>query len=133
MTFAKSMISDLNPGNNYSFSNSSPNGIGVISVKSDDAHAIQINNAQQDGQNGLDSNQPSQMELDPYIIAYCSNCKSHKPPRTHHCSRCSRCVMRMDHHCDFLDVCIGSDNIKFFLQFLLSSLSFILCSYFALG
>ncbi|ELA42438.1 uncharacterized protein VICG_00537 [Vittaforma corneae ATCC 50505] len=56
----------------------------------------------------------------------CGICQTYKPPRCHHCSRCNKCYLKMDHHCLFLDVCIGFHNYKFFLQFLISNVIFII-------
>ena len=40
----------------------------------------------------------------------CENCDSMKPPRAHHCRTCGRCVMRMDHHCPWINNCVGANN-----------------------
>uniref|UniRef100_A0A0K0DE36 Palmitoyltransferase n=1 Tax=Angiostrongylus cantonensis TaxID=6313 RepID=A0A0K0DE36_ANGCA len=40
------------------------------------------------------------------------------PLRAHHCKICGRCILRMDHHCPLLQVCIHHHNHKFFLLFL---------------
>ena len=47
----------------------------------------------------------------------CQHCKSVKPPRSHHCSTCGRCVLKMDHHCPWMNNCIGLRNQKAFLLF----------------
>lgn len=47
----------------------------------------------------------------------CYKCKGVKPPRTHHCSTCGRCVLKMDHHCPWMNNCIGLKNQKSFLLF----------------
>ncbi|THG17094.1 hypothetical protein TEA_008172 [Camellia sinensis var. sinensis] len=52
-------------------------------------------------------------------VVYCSHCKNGKPPRCHHCSVCQRCVLKMDHHCVWVVNCVGAQNYKFFLLFLL--------------
>ena len=44
----------------------------------------------------------------------CGICNAAKPPRTHHCSTCKRCFLKMDHHCVWLDNCVGYGNYKFF-------------------
>lgn len=46
-------------------------------------------------------------------------CQQHKPPDTHHCSVCRECVVEMDHHCPFLNNCVGRGNMRHFLLFLL--------------
>lgn len=56
----------------------------------------------------------------------CNICQTYKPPRCHHCYRCNKCFLKRDHHCVFLDVCIGFHNYKFFMQFLISNAIFII-------
>ena len=48
----------------------------------------------------------------------CDYCKSEKPKRCHHCKTCKKCVLLYDHHCDFIDNCIGYRNYKAFFLFL---------------
>ncbi|RUS89183.1 hypothetical protein EGW08_003062 [Elysia chlorotica] len=49
---------------------------------------------------------------------YCEKCKTIKPDRCHHCSVCSSCVLKMDHHCPWVNNCVGFHNYKFFVLFL---------------
>ncbi|RUS73149.1 hypothetical protein EGW08_019091 [Elysia chlorotica] len=56
-------------------------------------------------------------------LNYCHVCKNLKPDRCHHCSRCKACVLRMDHHCPWLNRCVGFHNQKFF--FLLIHYTFV--------
>ena len=39
-----------------------------------------------------------------------------KLARVHHCRACGRCSLRMDHHCVWIDNCVGWHNHKFFLN-----------------
>lgn len=45
-------------------------------------------------------------------VAVCANCKLIKPDRCHHCSVCRRCVLKMDHHCPWVNNCVGHHNYK---------------------
>ncbi|CAI5438780.1 unnamed protein product [Caenorhabditis angaria] len=49
----------------------------------------------------------------------CTRCESLRPPRAHHCRVCKRCVRKMDHHCPWVNNCVGEYNQKHFLQFIL--------------
>lgn len=49
----------------------------------------------------------------------CRPCRGPKPPRCHHCKVCQRCVLKMDHHCPFVNNCVGLRNYRHFLYFLL--------------
>ncbi|KAL6987644.1 putative protein S-acyltransferase 16 [Sarracenia purpurea var. burkii] len=52
-------------------------------------------------------------------LRYCQKCSHYKPPRAHHCRICKRCVLRMDHHCIWMNNCVGHANYKVFFIFVL--------------
>ncbi|KFG57701.1 DHHC zinc finger domain-containing protein [Toxoplasma gondii RUB] len=45
----------------------------------------------------------------------CKWCLHYKPDRTHHCRVCRTCVLKMDHHCPWIDNCVGWGNHKYFM------------------
>mmetsp|Transcript_24051 Transcript_24051/g.42448 ORF Transcript_24051/g.42448 Transcript_24051/m.42448 type:complete len:322 (-) Transcript_24051:270-1235(-) len=49
---------------------------------------------------------------------YCLKCDAPKPPRTRHCSTCDKCILGFDHHCPWMNNCIGFHNHRYFLLFL---------------
>lgn len=51
-------------------------------------------------------------------IRFCDRCQVLKPDRCHHCSVCETCVLKMDHHCPWVNNCVGFSNYKYFLLFL---------------
>uniref|UniRef100_A0A671S999 Palmitoyltransferase n=1 Tax=Sinocyclocheilus anshuiensis TaxID=1608454 RepID=A0A671S999_9TELE len=41
-----------------------------------------------------------------------------QPMRARHCKTCEHCVRRFDHHCPWIDNCVGERNHKWFLLYL---------------
>jgi hypothetical protein len=58
-------------------------------------------------------------ELETFWTKKCNRCNEIKPARTHHCSICDTCVFVMDHHCPWVNNCLGLDNYRYFLLFVL--------------
>ncbi|EKX39730.1 hypothetical protein GUITHDRAFT_48650, partial [Guillardia theta CCMP2712] len=54
----------------------------------------------------------------------------------HHCRRCGYCVEGMDHHCFYINNCVGDRNHRYFILFLfwvsLSTLFVAVCSFLTL-
>ncbi|XP_016403274.1 probable palmitoyltransferase ZDHHC12, partial [Sinocyclocheilus rhinocerous] len=48
----------------------------------------------------------------------CGYCFKLQPMRARHCKTCKRCVRRFDHHCPWIDNCVGERNHKWFLLYL---------------
>ncbi|KAM3588530.1 hypothetical protein VKS41_000973 [Umbelopsis sp. WA50703] len=84
-------------------------------VSQDEKSLIPGNNLQKD-------TEPSLPPIDFASILpetkWCKTCQCWKPDRTHHCSICDECVLKMDHHCPWVNGCVGYNNYKFFIQFL---------------
>ncbi|KFD53008.1 hypothetical protein M514_06124 [Trichuris suis] len=80
-------------------------------------------------------------------LRVCDKCFFIKPDRSHHCSVCGtyvcstlrsyadllcafRCLLKMDHHCPWVNNCVHFGNYKFFIQFL--GYAWLLCLFIAL-
>ncbi|EOD51032.1 putative palmitoyltransferase swf1 protein [Neofusicoccum parvum UCRNP2] len=73
------------------------------------------------------SNHSAQVQAYPYDhILYhpnmnCRTCRLPKPARSKHCPICKTCVARMDHHCVWVNNCVGRENYRWFLALLAST------------
>lgn len=52
-------------------------------------------------------------------MLWCFRCRGTRPARAHHCSTCKCCIEQMDHHCPWIQRCVGKGNRAHFIQFLL--------------
>ena len=46
----------------------------------------------------------------------CGTCMTVKPQRVKHCKTCDQCIIRMDHHCIWVNNCIGLHNNIYLIQ-----------------
>lgn len=51
----------------------------------------------------------------------CTTCHHLKPARSKHCGICKGCITKLDHHCVFINTCVGYGNHHWFLLLLLST------------
>ncbi|KAF2864385.1 Palmitoyltransferase akr1, ankyrin repeat-containing protein akr1 [Piedraia hortae CBS 480.64] len=51
---------------------------------------------------------------------FCTHCMIRKSLRSKHCRRCGRCVARHDHHCPWVDNCVGVNNHKQFILYVVA-------------
>ncbi|WFD33926.1 protein S-acyltransferase [Malassezia cuniculi] len=51
-------------------------------------------------------------------LQWCTTCHIYRPPRASHCRACNNCVDTIDHHCVFLNACIGRRNYAAFVSML---------------
>ena len=61
--------------------------------------------------------------IDP--VQCCPDCEVVRTPRSRHCAICNRCVERFDHHCPWINNCVGVGNHLIFITFLV--LTFVQC------
>lgn len=48
----------------------------------------------------------------------CPECKIIRTPWSWHCNICNLCVERFDHHCPYINNCVGYNNHSYFLLFI---------------
>ena len=65
-----------------------------------------------------------------YINNYCPYCKCQKTIKVKHCHICKKCIDGFDHHCNWIDNCIGEKNIGRFIFFILIVITNLIFSYY---
>ncbi|KAL4457047.1 hypothetical protein ABPG74_014685 [Tetrahymena malaccensis] len=53
-------------------------------------------------------------------MLWCVVCKGYVQEQSKHCSQCNRCTEVFDHHCVWLNNCIGRRNYSYFIKFTVS-------------
>jgi len=61
--------------------------------------------------------------FDPNFI--CADCEIIRPLRSRHCNICNKCVNRFDHHCPWINNCVGSGNHGWFYLYILFTIGYI--------
>ncbi|XP_063677128.1 palmitoyltransferase ZDHHC1-like [Bolinopsis microptera] len=52
---------------------------------------------------------------------YCQICTTTVDVSSRHCSQCQKCILRFDHHCDYINNCVGRRNYKYYITLLMSA------------
>ncbi|OWK63848.1 Palmitoyltransferase ZDHHC23 [Lonchura striata] len=58
----------------------------------------------------MSAEQPAGVKKD-----WCTTCQLVRPARAGHCRLCGRCVRRLDHHCVWINSCVGEQNHQAFI------------------
>lgn len=50
---------------------------------------------------------------------FCVQCMVRRPLRSKHCRKCNRCVAKIDHHCPWINNCVGTNNHRHFFIYII--------------
>lgn len=70
------------------------------------------------------------VELDVNVNTMCPYCKVKKELTSKHCHTCNHCIQNYDHHCKWINNCIGEKNSNHFIGFLFVVMSNLLYGYY---
>jgi palmitoyltransferase ZDHHC13/17 len=59
----------------------------------------------------------------------CPDCETVRTSRSRHCAVCHRCVERFDHHCPWVNNCVGVKNHNYFICYIATQLLIILVAF----
>ncbi|KAF7502819.1 hypothetical protein GJ744_005032 [Endocarpon pusillum] len=72
------------------------------------------------GSNDLNARCAISPTTSPLATQICRTCQLAKPARSKHCSICRACIQKADHHCVWINNCVGRNNYLYFLALMLS-------------
>ncbi|XP_064376414.1 palmitoyltransferase ZDHHC23 isoform X2 [Dromaius novaehollandiae] len=94
---------------------------GLHGVTTSGATGGRTVNGETKGYSRLSAEEPEGIKKD-----WCTKCQLVRPARAGHCRLCGRCVRRLDHHCVWINSCVGEQNHQAFILalslFMLTSL-----------
>merc|ERR1711907_919199 len=76
--------------------------------------------------------------IDPYVLCSeeelvgvtgllkCSACRSRVNKLSRHCLICDKCVVDYDHHCKWLNNCVGAENYRWFICLIVSTMCLVI-------
>lgn len=122
-------------------------GPGIVQPNPEDVHSTvtyycpvaerdaSINGGRQDvtmtvANRAVPSEQPEAELKETNRRNWCTACRVVRPPRAGHCRICGVCVLRLDHHCVWINSCVGQANHR---SFLLTLVFFLLTSLYGIG
>ncbi|NXN18829.1 ZDH23 Palmitoyltransferase, partial [Indicator maculatus] len=83
---------------------------GLHSVTTSVAASSRAVNGEAKGYSRTSAEEPEGVKKD-----WCTKCQLVKPARAGHCRLCGRCVRRLDHHCVWINSCVGEQNHQAFI------------------
>lgn len=66
------------------------------------------------------------LDIGMHLDNFCSYCLIIKSETSFHCNICNKCVELFDHHCPYINGCLGYRNHKYFLLFLFCFIGYLL-------